>query len=205
MNWGAEVTARFAPIAEWHRVDGIEERFTESAFENQGLSRFPEVSRTIPVVLRHEEDKIAGAIEHVWPQEGWWHARFKLNPSKIHACIAADHLKVGTPVSPGFLAARWRDDGASRQYERAWLTELSILMYSQRPAYRGAQVSFIAEPPAMSKAEVDALMERAKNLPPLSAVPDYRPRDATAERYAAERAKQGIIVRRGIGQVLGVR
>ena len=165
MNWGAEFTARFAPIAEWNRVGVRQERFTESAFENQGLSRYPEVSRTIPVVLRHEKDKTAAAIERIWRQEGWWHARFKLNPSKIHACIAVDHLKVGTPVSPCFIPVRWTDNGAARQYDRAWLSELSILMYNQRPAYRGAQVSFIAEPPEMSKAEVDALLERARNLP----------------------------------------
>ena len=69
----------------------------------------------------------------------------------------------------------------------------------------------------MSKAELDALIERARNLPPLTdisvlerpappptVVRDYRPRDAAAQRYVAERAKQGIIVRYGSGQVLGV-
>ena len=34
---------------------------------------------------------------------------------------------------------------------------------------------------------------------------DLRPQDATAARYAAERAKEGILVRSGSGQVLGVR
>jgi hypothetical protein len=196
MNWGAEVTARFAPIAEWHRVDGIEERFTETAFENQGLSRFPEVSRTIPVVLRHEKDKIAGAIERVWPQEGWWHARFKLNPSKIHACIAVDRLEVGTPVSPCFSPVSWTDNGAARRYDRAWLSELSILMYNQRPAYRGAQVSFIAEPPEMSKAEVDALLQRARSLKPLTELPAV----VGEVIYGDGRT----ITRHGIGKVLGV-
>jgi hypothetical protein len=120
-------------------------------------------------VLRHEREKVAGAIEAIWPMEGWWHARFKLNPQQTSACIAADSLKVGTPVSPCFSRVRWRDNGASRLYEQAWLSELSILMYHQRPAYRGAQVSFIAgkDLPAMSKAELDALLDRAKNLPPL--------------------------------------
>ena len=169
MNWCAEFTARFAPIEEWHRVDGIEERFTEEAFKNQGLSKYPEVRRTIPVVLRHEQDKVAGAVEAVWPMEGWWCARFKLNPQTISACIAADTLEVGTPVSPCFTPVRWRDNGASRQYEQAWLSELSILMYRQRPAYRGAQVSFVVgrDLPGMSKAELDALLDRARNLPPL--------------------------------------
>jgi hypothetical protein len=252
MNWGAEFTARFAPIGEWHRVDGIEERFTEAAFENQGLSKYPEARRTIPVVLRHEEDKVAGSVEAVWPMEGWWHARFKLNPQTISACIAADTLKVGTPVSPCFTPVCWRDNGASRQYEQVWLSELSILMYHQRPAYRGAQVSFVVgrDLPGMSKAELDALIERAKSLPPLTEVSatvvrdEYRPRwwdelesivgypitDENFERalakaqrrpidklyddmmaarghelYAAERAKEGVCVRRNTGRVIGVR
>jgi hypothetical protein len=39
------------------------------------------------------------------------------------------------------------------------------------------------------------------------AIPDYTHdyTDASFAAYAAERARQGILVRRGIGQVLGVR
>jgi hypothetical protein len=79
--------------------------------------------------------------------------------------------------------------------------------------YKGAQVTFIKEPRRMSEAEVDALLERARNLPPIphlpAAVParsvDYSPRDAQELAHTEAMAEQGVLVRHGIGQVLGVR
>jgi hypothetical protein len=213
MSYHAEFTARFAPIDEWHRVGGINERYTESAFTMQGLSKYPEVSREIPVVLRHEKDKVAGRIESLWPMEGWWHARFKLTPSLWPSAVAVDHLKVGTPVSVGFSKVRSRDSGASRLFELCWMKELSILMWEQRPAYRGAQVMHVREPQQRqwSEAEIDALLERARNLPPLPDLPKpaggvyYGPRDPLEDAWAKDAYERGAIVRSGTGQVLRVR
>jgi hypothetical protein len=86
-------------------------------------------------------------------------------------------------------------------------------MWTQRPAYKGAQVTFIKEPRRMSEAEVDALLARARNLPPIpdlpAAVParsvDYSPRDARELAYTEAMAEQGVLVRHGVGRVLGVR
>jgi hypothetical protein len=217
MSYGAEYTARFAPIDEWHTVNLMRERFSEAAFENQGLSKYPEICRKIPIALRHEKTKTAGAIERLWVDDGWWCARFKLDPSKLHSCVAADSLEIGSPVSVSFLPVDDTVDGYSRLYRRVWMTELSVLMWGQRPAYDGARVVAIREPPAMTKAEVEALTERARNLPPLTDIsvldrPSRRPDDADVDPdeahwrlYAEQRAREGVLVRYGIGQVLGVR
>jgi hypothetical protein len=141
--WHCEFTARFAPVSEWHPVDELEERFSATAFRNQGLTKRPETTRIIPVVLRHDDKQVVGKVDAVWVADGWWCARFKLSAALNLAAVIADYLDVGTPVLPSFIPVEWRDFAAARQYERAWLTELSIVRPPSRPAYRGAEVTYI--------------------------------------------------------------
>jgi hypothetical protein len=61
----------------------------------------------------------------------------------------------------------------------------------------------------MTEAEVDALLARARNLPPLPEIPRSSPSAVTTSDRAGDGEQViyggGLIRRRGIGQVLGVR
>jgi hypothetical protein len=99
-------SAQIAPCsADWREairngIDVVDDdrRWTESIAENAFLP----TTRPVPVVLSHDESRPVGEVVVRIAHRGWFHVDFRLDASKLLACVAADRLKVGTPVSIGF-------------------------------------------------------------------------------------------------------
>jgi hypothetical protein len=89
-----------------------------------------------------------GQITITIAHKGWFHADFMLDHSKLLSCVAADRLKVGTPVSIGFHSLSRDKSLAESGYQwhtLAQLDELSILAPGEKPAFPGATVTHIRE------------------------------------------------------------
>jgi phage head maturation protease len=146
-------SAQIAPCsADWREaihngIDVVDDgrRWTESIAENAFLP----TTKPVPVLLSHDEAKPVGEVIVRIAHKGWFHVDFKLNASKLHSCIAADRLKVGTPVSIGFRTLGHDKSLAEKGVMRHTLVrfdELSILRADEIPAYRGAKITSIYEP-----------------------------------------------------------
>lgn len=103
--------------------------------------------------------------------EGWWHLEFELKPSLTMSCVAADNLRVGSPVSVGYRTLRHDEsltDIGVKWHTVAILNKLSILRHGEKPAYPGAEVTFILPRkhiPRVAKSQPAAPPARATRVP----------------------------------------
>ena len=115
---------------------------------------------------------------------------FRLDHSLPRSAIALDLLRVGAPVSIGFHSLEHdrllAEDGVKR-HTRARLDELSILAPDEIPAYRGAKITSIHE----LKPTAQASRATARNQDP--------------DGEAIDSPPGRVLIRPGIGQILGVR
>jgi phage head maturation protease len=146
-------SAQIAPCsADWREairngIDVVDEgrRWTESIAENAFLP----TTKPVPVLLSHDESRPVGEVIVRIAHKGWFHVDFKLDASKLHSCVAADRLKVGTPVSIGFRTLKHDEQLAKNGVMRHTLArfdELSILGPGDMPGYPGAKITRIYEP-----------------------------------------------------------
>jgi hypothetical protein len=146
--WGRIYCARVAPCSDdWREaiyngvevVDGgklMRESWAPNAFIASG--------KPAPVVLSHDESKPVGHIVNRIVHNGWHIVDFVLDPKHNLACIAADRLRHGWPVSIGARSLRHdkllAQDGILR-HTIARLDELSILAPNELPYYPEAKVT----------------------------------------------------------------
>ena len=171
-------------------IDVIDQgrRWTESIREGALIKP---THKTIPVLLSHDESRAVGKIHQLISHNGWWIADFTLDHSQTMSCVALDLLRVGAPVSVGYRSLR-HDPSLAKvgvmQHTVALLQELSILRHGDRPAYPGAEVTYIYQ-----------LKPIARTSPKRTAAA------ATTSEPAGEVFYGGPLIRRNVGQVLGVR
>jgi hypothetical protein len=133
-------------------------------------------------------------------------ADFIIQPWMTFSCIAADNLRRGSPVSVGYRSLRHDKSLAEigvKWHTLAILDELSLLRHGERPAYPGAEVTFILP---------HKRIPRTAQTPPAEKPPKTEARERSTELAASTTAAGeeiihgGPIIRRpGIGRVLGVR
>jgi hypothetical protein len=237
--------ARIAPISEpqlvWEDGKLVRESFAEHVFD--GVKK-----REVPVVAAHDESLCVGYIDDIFRRDGWFHAAFRLDRSLPGSEVAAECIRCGMPVSLGFRTVLTRRVDNTVEHRVVLLDELSLLGQGMKPAYKGAEVMSSLSFPERTKEKLDALLDRAKNLPPLSPLvdspttvrddfDDYRPAifdelermlgyRVTHENFEAANTEASrtpldklydevygrqkvldpqVLIRPGIGQVLGVR
>lgn len=151
--WRRIYTARIAPCSEdWREAiyNGVEVVDDGKLMrESWAPGAFIASEKPVPVVLSHDESKPVGHIVNRIAHGGWHIVDFVLDPSHTLACIAADRLKHGTPVSIGARSLGHdkllAQDNVLR-HTLAKLDELSILAANERPYYPDAKVTGIYEP-----------------------------------------------------------
>jgi phage head maturation protease len=124
--------------------------------------------KTLPVLLSHDNKKPVGEIQRVFSEDGWWWADFTLDPSKTFSCVAADNLRVGSPVSVGYRTLRHDESLAKagvKWHTSAILDEVSVLNHGEHPAYSGAEIAFILP---------HKRVPRTAKSPPATATPEPR-------------------------------
>jgi hypothetical protein len=165
-------SAQIAPCsADWREairngIDVVDDgrRWTESIAENAFLP----TTKPVPVLLSHDESKPAGEVLVRIAHKGWFHVDFKLDASKLLACVAADRLRVGAPVSIGFRTLKHDEQLAKSGVMRHTLArfdELSILGPGEIGAYRGAKITRIYEPKPKPATRTTSKPSRAARKP----------------------------------------
>jgi hypothetical protein len=154
-----EYVARIAPISrpldvpdesgEWFAIG---ETFERDCFVGQDPMR-------IPVILRHDDERVVGYLTALSRSQGWHIASFRLDPSKTRSVIAEELLRVGWPVSIGFRRGRLVEGNGGRHYTQVTLDELSVLEPGDTPAYPGAEV--VSMIPIVSAREAKAAASSA--------------------------------------------
>jgi hypothetical protein len=193
-------------------IDERGQRVTES-FASGGLI-WP--TKPCPILIDHDERFPVGFVSDFAERGGWNEATFVLDMDKRLSDVACELLRVGTPVSLGFMSLRtdesFADLGFATPVERhtvSILREVSILAPGTAPAYRGAKVVRITErgtaldrmrerERAEAKPKARASAARASAWPPGAIVRDL-PDGSQEITYTP-----GTLARRNIGRVLSV-
>jgi hypothetical protein len=128
---------------------------TPESFE---LGAFVGTPERVPVLLRHRDEDVVGhLLSPLTVSLGWHVAAFVLDHERPLSALAADRLRVGSPVSIGFHS-RWLDRALAevgvRLHTSAELVELSIAGPNDHAGFPGAEVVSIVERPRTRRTAV---------------------------------------------------
>lgn len=153
--WNRSYTCRLAPCSEtWREAiyNGVEVVDDGKVMrESWAPDAFIASDKPVPVILSHDESKPVGHLVNRIVHNGWHIGEFVLDASHTLACIAADRLEHGTPVSIGARSLahdKLLAQGNVLRHTLARLDELSILAPNELPYYPDARVTHIYEPKA---------------------------------------------------------
>lgn len=147
-------TARFAPVAQACDVPGEGRRVTVSeSFDRYCFVAQRNAPESIPILIRHMDNAVAGHVTNLHVTGGWWTADFELDHTLLGG-YAQDLIRVGTSLSAGYLPLRAHEvaGGAARAHTQAQLVELSILPPDGVPRFRGAEVVRVIDIPQARRA-----------------------------------------------------
>lgn len=187
--------ARLAPVDKgvtvFARDVGGEHSDILEKFERDCFSHHKDDPTKIAVILRHDDDEPVGHVVQLSRSNGWHVATFELDHSVNRSAVAADRLRVGSPVSIGFKRLHGRYDPGYAHHTIAELLEITVLGYGERPAIEGAEVIMV----------LDGEPVRAGRTPSKLPPRDVEPR----VREDSDDGRGRVLQRSGIGCVLRVR
>ena len=181
--------ARLAPLDQTLIVSGKHGRTLEH-FDSSIFALEREQPERVAVLLDHDERRNVGHLDTLFNRNGWLIGTFRLNQRSSWSGVAKDRLEIGTPVSLAWEPNAMGDflgDGIKRMV-CGQLLEVSIVPDG---AIRGAEIIRKIALPQKSR------------LP--SPSPQARPTTSNRVEPAGEVVYGGPLIRRNIGQVLGVR
>lgn len=146
--------------------------------------------------LRHDSGTI-GIVNVLVAHREWFHGTAVVEDGPLNK-IARDRIKVGTKVSLGARSLQRYENPDLRlvRHELCELEEVALVGPDQVPGFIGAVVTHVREAPAPAT----TVVTRAETIQG-----NMVPSDQAFRRYAEKQAAKGILVRPGVGQILGVR